>query len=231
MDLGRLLPLIVGGLGVVGFLVGLAPGRTYSLGDGTGDSASVYASFGYLPILVLVVGLLAVAPLLPGGRKYPIPTALLAIAAVLGVLMSLISGGWDVSGLGTSPGIGLILLLIIALVQVVVAGYAALLDAGVRKPPAAKSSAGSPGPDPHAAVGAAQSPPSPTGSGGPPGSPGYGGYPQYGAGDVPPVDPSSSPYGSPYGSAPSGDPTPGSPGTSRPRTDDGPSDVTQQVRF
>ena len=138
MDLGRIVALVGGGLGVLGFIFGFLPGLKVSDGRGITLSASVYGTSGYLPILILLAGLLAVAPLLPGGKNYAPATALVSVAGFLGAVTSLTSGTSGLLSVGTSAGIGLILLLIVGFLQAAAAVYGALLEAGTLKPAAAR---------------------------------------------------------------------------------------------
>lgn len=206
VDLGRLIPLAVGGLGVLGFIFGFLPGLKVS-DQGT---VPVYGTAGYLPILILLAGMLAYAPLLPGGKKYTLATALLSVAGFLGAVTSLTSGISSLV-LSSTAGIGLILLLIVGFLQAAAAVYGALLEAGTLKPVAARP------PAPPAAP-AAPMPSAPPAAFGGYGNQGYappappaGGYPpQYGPGAASDIEPTTGQHG---------------------RDDGPPPDVTQQVRF
>ncbi len=133
-DLARILPLVVGGLGVLAFFFGFLSAWKLDQ-QGSDASISVYATAGaYLPILLLLVGVLAVAPLIPKGRKYTLPTALLAIVGFLAALTQLISGDGSY-GANLSVGAGLILLILVALLQAAAATYAWLTESGVIKLP------------------------------------------------------------------------------------------------
>ena len=112
----RILPLVVGVLGVLAFFFGFLSAWKLDQ-QGSDASISVYATAGaYLPILLLLTGLLAVAPLIPKGRKYTLPTALLAVVGFLAALTQLISGDGSY-GANLSVGVGLILLLVVSLFQ------------------------------------------------------------------------------------------------------------------
>src|ERR1700712_1983179 len=92
IDFARILPLIVGVLGVLAFFFGFLSAWKLDQ-QGSNASISVYATAGaYLPILLLLVGVLGVAPLIPKGRKYTLPTALPAVVGFLAALTQLISG-------------------------------------------------------------------------------------------------------------------------------------------
>lgn len=141
VDLGRILPLALAALGLLGFIFGFL--HALSVGDDLGGgSMSVYRVVGYLPILVVLVGLFGVAPLLPGGKKYTLPTALLSVATLLAAITALISvtSGY---GASVSRGAGLILLLIVALLEAAVAVYAWLTESGAVKPATATVRSGS----------------------------------------------------------------------------------------
>ena len=78
MDLGKILPLVVGGLGVLNFIWGFLPasGAAYR-------SGSVYGNLlGWLPLLLLLGGLLAIGPLLPKGPKASYAAAAISVADV-----------------------------------------------------------------------------------------------------------------------------------------------------
>lgn len=141
VDLNRILPLALAALGLLGFIFGFL--HALSVDDNLGVGAvSVYATYGYLPILVVLVGLFGVAPLLPGGKKYTLPTALLSVATLLAAITALTSA---TSGLGSSVGrgAGLILLLIVALLQAAVAVYGWLTESGGLKPAGGRGGASS----------------------------------------------------------------------------------------
>lgn len=257
VDLARILSLSIAALGVLAFIFGFLSAWKANQ-QGVNVSISVYSTAAaYLPILLLLAGLLAVAPLVPGGGKYVFPTALLAIVGFLGALTQLISGD-DSYGISLSAGIGLILLIVVSLLQAGAAAYAWLTDSGTVKPagatprtprpkePAAPVETGQtqfgPGTMSGPASGAtgfgAAYPPGvdvqggtgPTGPGSD--APPYGGY------VANPYNPSTVRAGdqrNPY-ATPAEQPSPQTP-SARPDTagngpDDGPSpDETQQVRF
>lgn len=217
MDLGKVLAMILGALGVLAYFFGFLPFLSYSGGRASERvSVSVYgAGPSYLPILLLIVGLLACAPFLPGGRRYQLPAAVLAIAGLLSAIAALVSRNLfdqlaDSTGGTAAPkiGIGMILLLVVAVLQAAAAVYGWLADSGTLKARTGNNSG-------LGAVGSAravtQSPPSfapgPGGSG--PAQGGFGGYPPgaYTPGSVPggPTPGSDSSYGS-YGAGSYGQP-------------------------
>jgi len=200
VDLGRLLPLVVGGLGVLAFILGFLPGTSVDSQSGSSDSSSlsIYAVRGYLPILVLLAGLLALSALLPAGKKYSLPVAVVSVAGFLGALTSVftVTNGVD----SVSVGWALWLLLVVALLQAGAGVYAWLVESGTLE-----RSAGRPK-TPGAADGSSSPNFAPaTGGGGGPAS-GFGGYapgayaPDSGASAA---DPSSYGASGPGGYAPS----------------------------
>jgi hypothetical protein len=131
---------VLAALGVLNFIWGFLP---FFSAEGAPDSVptSIYAvGPGYLPILLLIAGLLALGAVLPQAvRGVQVAVAAVTVGATVGVivigfvvgnLLQLAAGGSDAS---VSKGIGLILLLIFAIVQAVVAVGWWLLDAGVVK--------------------------------------------------------------------------------------------------
>ena len=189
VDLGRILPLSLAALGLLAFIFGFLHALTIGDDGAASVKYSVYQLQGWLPILLVIVGLLGVAPLLPGGRKYTLPTALLSIAGLLGAITALTSGV-SAAGSSVSRGAGLILLLIVALLQAAVAVYAWLTETGAVKPAAgtvgSSSSSGNSG---SSAAGPGQLPPvfvppagGQSGSRPPSGDRGTGGYPSGGFG-------------------------------------------------
>ncbi|MGI8418243.1 MAG: DUF5336 domain-containing protein [Nakamurella sp.] len=124
MDLGKILPLVVGVLALLNFIWGFLP--FYS---GGGDSISIYGGgAGYLPLAFLIAGLLAIGPLLPKGQKASFAVAVISVVALLGALFALV-----MNSVGASKGIGIILLLIFGIFQAAAAVLLWLFDAGVIK--------------------------------------------------------------------------------------------------
>ncbi len=256
VDLARILSLSIAALGVLAFFFGFLSAWKADQ-RGADVSISVYATAAaYLPILLLLVGLLAVAPLVPGGGRYTFPTAMLALVGFLASLTQLISGDGSY-GVSLSAGTGLILLIVVSLLQAGAAAYAWLTESGTVKPagatprtprskkPAASAEAG----QTQFGRGAVSGPPTVrTGFGEayPPGADVHGGNgptgtgsdaPQYGGYVANPYNPSTARPGdqrNPHARLPE---PPAQTGPERPdtagnRPDDGPSpDETQQVRF
>ena len=256
VDLARILSLSIAALGVLAFFFGFLSAWKANQ-QGADLSISVYATAAaYLPILLLLVGLLAVAPLIPGGGKYTFPTALLAIVGFLATLTQLISGDGSY-GVSLSAGTGLILLILVSLLQAGAAAYAWLTESGTVKPAGATRTPRPKKPAPPAEPAQAQFGPGtvsdrPSGATGfgapyPPGTDVQGGTGPTGPGaDAPPYsgyvanpyNPSTAragdqrnPYGTPA-EQPSPQTPPARPDAAGNRPDDGPSpDETQQVRF
>lgn len=216
LDLGKLLALAVGGLGVLNFIWGFLPYLTNNTGR-TSESVSVFG-FGpaYAPVLFLVAGVMALAPFLPKAELAPLLVAVLSAGTAIAVLVATISDGLLelVGGSeNVNRGAGLILLLITGLLQAVLAVAAYLFGSGVIKPSHGLSNLAASG------SGGAQSGGGQASGayGGPPSAPsGYGaqGYGPYGYG----------PGGSGYVAGPGG--------ASRPDgNDDQRPDSTQQARF
>ena len=141
LDLGKILPLVIAGLGVLAFIVGFLPGVKYS--GGANFSASVYGVQGYLPILILLAGAFAAAPLIPGGRSYSLPTAIVAVVGFLGAITATFSGTSGYLGDGYSKGFGLWLILIVSLLQAAAAAYSWFTEAGSGKPARSAAERGS----------------------------------------------------------------------------------------
>lgn len=136
MNLGRILPLVVGGLGLLNFIMGFLPYLTADSAIFNGDkSVSIYgAGPGYLPLAFLIAGLLALGPLLPRGHKASFAVAVISVVAFVGTIFAL---AMDSFASGTSEnigkGIGIILLLVFGFLQAAAAIVLWLFDAGVIK--------------------------------------------------------------------------------------------------
>lgn len=106
-DLGKILPLVVLGLGVLNFIWGFF------------DTGSLDLS-----LLLLIGGLLAIGPMLPKGEKASYPATVFAVVGLLGALIYLIKG---------FSGVGIVLTLVFGLLQAAAAVALWLFDAGVMK--------------------------------------------------------------------------------------------------
>ena len=124
LGLDKILALSVAGLGVLNFIWGFLPGISY----GTTSSAVINSYLGYLPVVLLVAGLLSLGPWEPSGGKYTFVVAILSTVALIAVVIGLI----NVAD-GADVGIGLILLLVFAILQAAAAVGAYLFDAGILK--------------------------------------------------------------------------------------------------
>lgn len=222
MDPARLAPLVVAALAVLNFIWGFLP--AFSVPGGLPDAVptSVYAvGPAYLPILLLIAGLLAVGALLPGGRRVDLPVAAVSVGAAIGVIVSFIVGGTlDLlagaggEGVSVGKGIGLILLLIFGILQAIVAVAAVLLSAGLIKAPAGRA-AGSGGPTSHGYVGSSGGSSAAVTSTGPDARAGYGAGPGASAASGQPAGWQGQPgYGGP--ASPQPGPVRGGPATGGP---------------
>ncbi len=129
VDLARLLVLIVAGLGVLNFIWGFLPELTATRSQ---DSLSVFAvGPAYVPVVLLIGGLLALAVLLPGREVSAPAVAAVSIGGAAGALVSLGTEGpvQLVSSSQVSKGSGAILLVIFGIIQAVVATGAHLMGA------------------------------------------------------------------------------------------------------
>jgi len=125
MNLGRILPLVVGGLGVLNLIWGFLPATSSAYNNG--DSISVFGiGYGWLPLLLLTGGLLALGPLLPKGDKMSYVVAVISVVGLLGAFFTVVIVSGD-------KGIGIILLLVFGFLQAVAAIVLWLFDADVIK--------------------------------------------------------------------------------------------------
>ena len=130
----RLFGLVIAVLGALNFVFGFLPQLTASQID---ESLSVYAvGPGYVPILLLIAGLLALAAFLPGSERSRLAVAAVSVGGAVGALISLGTTG-SVEMLTTaqvSKGMGAVLLTIFGIIQAVVAiaAYVVGADFGAR---------------------------------------------------------------------------------------------------
>ena len=124
-DPAKLLGLAVAGLGGLNFIWGFLPELT---APRINEDLSVFAvGPGYVPILLLIAGLLALAALLPGSERSRLAVAAVSVGGAAGAIVSLGTTG-PVELLATgqvSKGLGATLLVIFGIIQAVVAiaGY------------------------------------------------------------------------------------------------------------
>ncbi len=127
----RLLGLAVVVLGALNFLWGFLPEISLSRSN---ESLSVFAvGPAYVPVLLLIAGLLALAAFLPGGEVSRLAVAAVSIGGAAGAIVSL---GTESSvqiafGNQASKGMGAILLVIFGIIQAVVAIGAYVVGADV----------------------------------------------------------------------------------------------------
>ncbi len=150
-DPAKLLGLAVAGLGGLNFIWGFLPELT---APRINEDLSVFAvGPAYVPILLLIAGLLALAALLPGSERSRLAVAAVSVGGAAGAIVSLGTTG-PVELLATgqvSKGLGATLLVVFGIIQAVVAiaGYVVGADFSQR----AAGSAGTNGvSDPAASV-------------------------------------------------------------------------------
>jgi hypothetical protein len=134
LEPAKLFGLVIAVLGALNFAFGFLPQVTASRLD---ESLSVYAvGPGYVPILLLIAGLLALAAFLPGSERSRLAVAAVSVGGAVGALISLGTTG-PVEMLTTaqvSKGLGAVLLTIFGIIQAVVAiaAYVVGADFGAR---------------------------------------------------------------------------------------------------
>lgn len=149
MDLGKILPLVAAGLGVLNFIWGMLP-----VASGAGFGSGFFFT-GWAPVLLLVAGLLAVGGLLPKGESQLFLSTAISVPTAVAILFALIAK----SSTFTSGGVALILLLIFGLLQAAATVFAWLVDADIVKMSAGGAPAYQQGPP----QGYQQAPPVPQG--------------------------------------------------------------------
>lgn len=145
-DVARLFGIVIAALGALNFVFGFLPQVTASRID---QSLSVYAvGPGYVPILLLIAGLLALAAFLPGSECSRLAVAAVSVGGAVGALISLgTSSSIEVLTAGqVSKGLGAVLLTIFGIIQAVVAIGAYVvgpdLRVGTRSPAVAERTSG-----------------------------------------------------------------------------------------
>jgi hypothetical protein len=141
IDPAKLLGIIIAALGAMNFVFGFLPQVTASRID---ESLSVYAvGPGYVPILLLIAGLLALAAFLPGSERSRLAVAAVSVGGAVGALISLgTSSSLEVLAAGqVSKGLGAVLLTIFGIIQAVVAIAAYVVGADLRAGPRSSSAA------------------------------------------------------------------------------------------
>ena len=146
LDPAKLLGLAVAGLGGLNFIWGFLPELTAPRIDA---DLSVFAvGPGYVPILLLIAGLLALAALLPGSERSRLAVAAVSVGGAAGAIVSLgTAGPLELLATGqVSKGLGAILLVVFGIIQAVVAiaGYVVGADFSQRAGSAGTSGVSSP---------------------------------------------------------------------------------------
>ena len=133
-DLVRLLGVAVVGLGILNFVWGFLPELTFP-GAAQNTDLSVFAiGPGYVPILLLIAGLLALAAFLPAPERSRFAVAAVSTGGAIGAIVSLGTAGPWAQLAGTdqvSKGAGAILLVIFGIIQAVVAAAAYVVGSGI----------------------------------------------------------------------------------------------------
>ncbi|WP_353650630.1 DUF5336 domain-containing protein [Nakamurella sp. A5-74] len=125
LDLGRILPLAVGGLGLLNFIWGFLPFVGSDSEYSSVSSNSYESGLAWIPALFLIGGLLAIGPILPKAPKAGYAAAVISVVTWLVTLFTLIAV--------TGVKIGFILTLIVGFFQAAAAVALWLFDAGVVK--------------------------------------------------------------------------------------------------
>lgn len=133
-DPAKVLGVSVAGLGGLNFIWGFFPEITAPRID---ENLSVYAvGPGYVPILLLIAGLLALAAFLPGSERSRLAVAAVSVGGAAGAIVSLgMAGPVELLAPGQmNKGLGAILLVIFGIIQAVVAigGYVIGADFSAR---------------------------------------------------------------------------------------------------
>ena len=149
MGLARLLGLSLATLGGLNFVLGFLPQYSAPGDYFSGENVSVFTvGPDYVPILLLIAGLLALAAFLPGSERSRLAVAAVSVGGAAGAIVSLGLTGPAEAGQVTK-GMGAILLVIFGIIQAVVAVGAYVVGAGIGKPSptgADRVGAGQPGP-------------------------------------------------------------------------------------
>ena len=143
IDPAKLFGIIIAALGGLNFVFGFLPQVTSTRID---ESLSVYAvGPGYVPILLLIAGLLALAAFLPGSERSRLAVAAVSVGGAVGALISLgTSSSLELLAAGqVSKGLGAVLLTIFGIIQAVVAIAAYVVGADLRAGSGDRSVAGS----------------------------------------------------------------------------------------
>jgi len=131
MNQGKILGLVLAGLGVINFIMGFLPVVSYKSGA---DSVSLYnplsGGAGIYAILLFIAGLSAAATLLPKTLENTFLTFLISFGATFGLLWYTVT--FD-GGNAASVGAGVIILLILGFLQTGIAAFRWLTESGIVK--------------------------------------------------------------------------------------------------
>jgi len=135
MDLAKLLGLSLAALGGLNFVLGFLPQYSAPGDYFSGENVSVFTvGPDYVPILLLIAGLLALAAFLPGSERSRLAVAAVSVGGAVGAIVSLGLTGPVESAGQVTKGMGAILLVIFGIIQAVVAVGAYVVGAGIGKP-------------------------------------------------------------------------------------------------
>ncbi len=144
-DPAKLLGLAVAVLGALNFIWGFLPEITSTRSN---ESLSVFAvGPAYVPVLLLIAGLLALAAFLPGSERSRLAVAAVSVGGAAGAIVSLGTEGSVelVSATAVGKGLGAILLVIFGIVQAVVAIGAYVIGADLSQVRGPRTPAGAAG--------------------------------------------------------------------------------------
>ena len=136
VDPAKLFGIVIAVLGILNFVFGFLP---YLTASRIGESLSVFAvGPAYVPILLLIAGLLALAAFLPGSERSRLAVAAVSVGGAVGALIALgTTGPLELTtSAQVSKGLGMVLLVIFGIIQAVVAiaAYVVGADVGSRGP-------------------------------------------------------------------------------------------------
>jgi len=134
VDPAKLFGIVIAVLGILNFVFGFLP---YLTASRIGESLSVFAvGPAYVPILLLIAGLLALAAFLPGSERSRLAVAAVSVGGAVGALIALgTTGPLELTtSAQVSKGLGMVLLVIFGIIQAVVAiaAYVVGADFGSR---------------------------------------------------------------------------------------------------
>ncbi|GGM02591.1 DUF5336 domain-containing protein [Nakamurella endophytica] len=135
VNLAKVLPLVVALLALLNLIFACFTGSKVTLNGNDESVGNLWYLGGWIPALLVVAGLLSLAPILPKAGRHPFTAAVLAVVGFLGAVFAWFSlpGTDDAQGIDYKAGIGLILVTIFALLEAAAAVAAWLADSGVVK--------------------------------------------------------------------------------------------------